>query len=178
MVKEASLLEAFFHQDASCRFESKEESLLSNFVQFELLLLSIAFVAATWGVISYQRKKDALNWKNIDGEIIKRFNRVRMHGSSTDLFLVTFKITYRYVHKGTEYFNSQYCDPADNANTNEELIERMNGKFAIGARITVYFNPKHPRQSSIHRIQPAWHLLGFLVSFLCILFGIIYWWAS
>jgi hypothetical protein len=143
-------------------------------VLWPVLMLGVIVVAA---VVKYIDIYKAKTWRSVAGKVVKsevQARRVPDTGGGTEMKNFA-SVTYEYELFGKKLHNSRISFGDDLGNVE---IEETLARYPVGAPVTVYYNPRNPRDAVIDRNAPkgifgclAWGVIILLVGYAATLFG-------
>jgi len=114
-------------------------------------------------------------WHKVEGEILDSGSEYFVSDSDIDTAGWRYKVLYKYKVLEIEYFSKNIGKNIGILSPVEESIDRYDGKYKKGNRVTVYYNPNYPGDSVIDSEFDSTTLLPLLICGIGIFVGIYLW---
>jgi hypothetical protein len=155
----------------------------SNYLSILLLLCAVGLFL--WRKRSYGKALSKSSYPAITGKVLHTSVREEVDESDTDGGVNTRTVTYhpviRYTYSvdGKAYENDRYSVLEDGRYSDWESAQEFVSKFPVGGNVTVYYNPKSPKDSFLDMKMDVkgyhlttWFMVGVLVV-LALVFSLI-----
>lgn len=114
-------------------------------------------------------------WRKVEGEILDSGSEYFVSDTDVDTAGWRYKVLYKYKILEIEYFSKNIGKNIGILSPVEESIDRYDGKYKKGNRVTVYYNPNNPGDSVIDSEFDSKTLLPLFISVIGIIVGIYLW---
>jgi hypothetical protein len=145
-----------------------------------VVFLSVLFIAIGIGLIFLHRRnkrktEESLSWPATIGTVsestVKQGSSVLMssdeNGESSPVY--TAEVSYSYQVGGVEYTSKRVTFGGSKSYSKRESAEKEAALYPVGTQLTVYYNPKNPKEAVLDRTAKGSNMvLGMGIMFIII----------
>lgn len=126
-------------------------------VQINVFFYMYGYAMLIFGIRSIILGYRSRNWRMVDAEVVSRNKYTIMY--SVEDVQTNYDFSYAYKVENTDYVSARY-----NFGFNQIMgTEKKEKRYKEGTIIKVYYNPKKPGNSTVHKGVQLWEVICAIV---------------